>query len=313
MLYEYFLAPIGGLYLFVKTCNIFSNLFFKQKTNVNSKCRTFDNIEGIQTKIVSQDYGKSNNINSNEKSVFIVNLNNFDNNSSNSFFSDSKCQDDKNYKHISKIVDFILLNVKPDEEIILNIDSPGGSVIEYFYIYNQLYRLKKKGHIINAFIKKIAASGGYLLASIGKIHATHDAYIGSVGVYKAGFNFSQLLKMFNIYYKLYKSGNFKNLGDPYDTPTEESDIKQQEDTEKLHCRFKQVLINNRPNMNVDAISSADVWLGDEAKQLGFIDEIAIVNDHLMEEAKSKIIYEIYYDSSKKKSSGLLNIILSSMI
>lgn len=307
---KYLLAPIGGTYLFLKTCGILKRVIFGKK--INDLKRKFNFVSNINIDDISYDYGFCIADNKNkEKYLFVVNINELGDTKS-SFLSLDE-NNDNNLKHISKIVDFILLNIKPEEEIIFNIDSPGGSVIEYFYAYNHLKRLKDKGYKFNVFIKKIAASGGYLISSLAeKIYATNEAYIGSVGVYTGDFNFSDLLNFLKIKYKLYKSGENKNMGDPYDVPNEEADKKIQKDIENTHERFKKVVLENRKNVDMEKVKTADTWFADEAKQIGLVDEIGNVNDYLLERAKKNIIKEIYYKNNEKQSGGLFNLIAKLM-
>lgn len=297
---KYTLAPIGGVYIFLKCCNFFS-YFFPPKNNVKEEYhREFKPISGIQLKNITKDFGgEPKEDKNNSRYVFVININEYDKEEE-SILGLNKSKSDRNFYNISKIVDFILLNIKPEEEIILNIDSPGGSVIDYFDVYNHLERLKNKNYKMNVFVRKIAASGGYLISCIGKIHASKYSEIGSIGVFTSGFNFNELLKFLKINYKSYKSSDLKNIGDPFDVPKEETDKKIQEDIMKAHQRFKSVVFENRKNINIDKVSTADVWSGYEALELGLIDEINTVNDYLIDKAKDTIIYEINYKQQKTK-------------
>lgn len=305
---KYILSPVGGLYLINKACKIFSTFFFTKKERTYTREYIAD--KNIMLKNVSQDYGKKLLEDKDTKYIFVINIDEFSNDDdASSIFAMSSNKSNKNFQNISKIVDFILLNLQPHEQIILNVDSPGGSVIEYFYVYNQLKRLKDKGYTLNIFVKKMAASGGYLISCLGNITATNDSQIGSIGVYSSGFNYNELLKFLKIGYKLYKSGELKNLGDPYDVPSEDADKKLQNDVINIHNRFKKAVNENRKNINIDQVASAELWFADEAKELGLIDNIGTINDYLIEKAKEYVIYELSYKIEKEQSSmGWLDLI-----
>jgi len=304
---KYLITPIGSLYIFKTLCS-FAYKIIKPKEKIINQ-REFKKLNNVKTKNITEDYG--GNSEENKKYIFVINIDELHKEEGSSFLSIGNIKhDNSNFEHISNIIDFVILNVKPEEEIILNIDSPGGSVIEYFYVYNQLKRLKDKGYTLNIFIKKMAASGGYLLACLGNITATNDSQIGSIGVYSGSFNYHELIKFLKIGYKLYKSGDYKNLGDPFEVPTKEGDKKLQDDVTNIHKRFKKVIFENRKDLDMDKISNADVWFGDEAKDLGLVDNIGTINDYLIEKAKDYTIYEInYHQENKSASVNWLNLIL----
>lgn len=248
-------------------------------------------VKDIAIKDVSPTTDSSNN----NKIIFIIDIDN----------------DDKlDFKHLNKIVTTILMNIADGDEIIININSPGGSVIDFFAAYDQLYRLKNHGAKINVFIQKIAASGGYLLASLGdNIYSTKDCIVGSIGAFTSGFNFSKLLKLFSIDYKTYKSCEYKNMGDPYDEMTEQTSEKIQNDVMHTHDRFVKTITENRKNLD-KKLFNADIWYGDEAKDNGLVDDIKIVDDYIMDKAKEYTIYNVEFAQKKSEKLSIFDIILN---
>jgi len=218
------------------------------------------------------------------------------------------------FKNIDSIVTSILFNIKDGDEVIININSPGGSYIDFCDVYNHLERLKSKRIYVDfrmiVFIKKIAASGGYLLASIGdQIYGSADCVVGSIGVYKTGFNFSKLLKLFSIDYKTYKSCDYKNIGDPYDEVTEQGSEKMQKDVARIHDRFTKTIKKYRKNVD-DNLFDADTWYGDEAVKNGLIDGIKIVDDYIMEKAREYRVYNVGIANNKSEKFNIFDVILN---
>lgn len=92
-------------------------------------------------------------------------------------------------------------------EIIICLDSPGGSVTKYGLAANQISRLtqNESDNIqVTVCVDQIAASGGYMMAcqaSKGQLMAAPFAMVGSIGVYCQSLNIHDVLKsmVFNRY------------------------------------------------------------------------------------------------------------------
>lgn len=217
--------------------------------------------------------------------------------------------DDFELKNINKLVNATLLNVKKEDEIAIVINSPGGSVLDFYAAYDQLNRLKSTGAKVNVFIKKIAASGGYLLASLGDtIYGTENCIAGSIGVFRSGFNFNKLLENLSIAYRTYKSCEYKNVGDPFDPLTDSASEKQQKDVIDIHNRFTATIKKHRKNIN-DELFNGDTWYGDEAKENGLIDEIKTIDDYIMEKSKSHQVYNVSVSQKSNEKFDLMNLVL----
>ena len=77
----------------------------------------------------------------------------------------------------------ILTLANEADEVVVCIESPGGMVHSYGLAASQLERIKAKGIPLTVAVDKVAASGGYLMASVAdKIIAAPFALLGSIGV-----------------------------------------------------------------------------------------------------------------------------------
>ncbi|MEQ9568496.1 MAG: S49 family peptidase, partial [Pseudomonadales bacterium] len=80
------------------------------------------------------------------------------------------------------------------DEVVVNIESPGGVVHGYGFAASQLDRVRKAGVPLTVLVDKVAASGGYMMACVAdKICAAPFSIIGSVGVVAQIPNFHRLL------------------------------------------------------------------------------------------------------------------------
>jgi len=104
--------------------------------------------------------------------------------------------------------------------IILEINSPGGSPVQSQLVYKELIDLNKKYPKIPIYsvIKDIGASAAYLIAcGTNKIYADEMSIVGSIGVLISTFGFEDLMKKLGIERRLYISGKFKGIMDPFST------------------------------------------------------------------------------------------------
>lgn len=87
--------------------------------------------------------------------------------------------------------------VKPDLEVVILLESPGGSATDYGLASNQIWRLRKEPGIkVTICVDKVAASGGYMMAcmsSPGSLYAAPFAIVGSIGVIGQTINIHKTL------------------------------------------------------------------------------------------------------------------------
>lgn len=111
--------------------------------------------------------------------------------------------------------------------ILLRINSPGGTVGLSQEIYQAIRRLRQK-KIIVASMGDVAASGGYYIASAcDKIFANPGTLTGSIGVITKNFQYSDLLNKHGIKERVFKAGEFKDIGSGSRSMTKEEQIIMQ--------------------------------------------------------------------------------------
>ena len=106
------------------------------------------------------------------------------------------------------------------KEVVLKMESRGGSAYAYGLCAAELKRLVDNGINLTVCIDKVAASGGYLMSCVAtKIIAAPWAIVGSIGVIAQLPNFHKLLKRNDIDIELHTAGEFKrtltSLGKKY--------------------------------------------------------------------------------------------------
>jgi serine protease SohB len=183
---------------------------------------------------------------------------------------------------LSNIVTAINAIYREGDEVVVSIESPGGTVPGYGYAASQLQRLKNNGIHLTACVDKIAASGGYMLASVAdKIVAAPFSIIGSIGVVAQMPNFHELLKKMGVNYNEYTAGEFKRTVSTMGEITPEKEEKFREQLEDVHQLFKDHILSHRPDIDIEKVSTGEYWHGVRAKDLGLVDEIGTSDDYIL--------------------------------
>ena len=162
--------------------------------------------------------------------------------------------------------------------IILRINSPGGSPVQAGYINDEINRLQAKYPDIPVYavIRDLCASGGYYIASAAdKIYADKASIVGSIGVIMSGFGFVDAIEKLGVERRLLQAGENKDFMDPF-SPLKQKDV-QHIDTllADIHQQFIDVVKEGRGDRLVDddKLFSGLIWTGEQAIELGLVDEL----------------------------------------
>ncbi len=157
--------------------------------------------------------------------------------------------------------------------VILEINSPGGSAVASEEIARAVKRLNKTSV---AWIREVGASGAYWVASAADhVVASRASATGSIGVLASYLEFSGLLKRYNVTYNRLVAGKYKDMGSPYKELTPEEKAIIEKKLEAIHEYFVESVAANR-NLSVEKVrefANGMVYLGEEAKELGLVDEL----------------------------------------
>lgn len=158
--------------------------------------------------------------------------------------------------------------------MLIEINSPGGSPVASEEVMNAV---KKAAKPKAAVIRDIGTSGAYWVASAADhVVASPVSLTGSVGVTASYLEFSELLNQYGIQYERLVSAPYKDIGSPFRNLTGEEKAISQEALAKMHDYFLSSVKENR-NIGdaaaIEKISTAVVFLGSEAKELGLVDEL----------------------------------------
>ena len=203
------------------------------------------------------------------------------------------------------------------DEVILNLESPGGMVHTYGLAAAQLERIKNKNLKLTVCVDKVAASGGYLMACVAdKIIASPFAIVGSIGVLAQVPNLHKFLKKHDVDYKEYTAGEYKRTITMFGEITDKKQEKFLEQIQETHNLFKNFVSKNREKLDLEKVATGEYWYGQQAIELGLIDEIKTSDEYLLENIEKAEIYQVKIEEKKKlneKLSEMLGSIIKSKL
>lgn len=178
-----------------------------------------------------------------------------------------------------------LQQVKDDETVkgvILNVNSPGGGVIESKQIYEAIKEIQKDRKIpVYSSMGSMAASGGYYIsAPADKIFADEETMTGSIGVIMQGVNYSKLAEKYGVEFETIKTGPYKDIMSGSREMTKDERKILQDMVNESYNRFINVIADGRDMSKAEVKKLADgrIYSGSQAKKVGLVDELGYEKD-----------------------------------
>ncbi len=161
--------------------------------------------------------------------------------------------------------------------IVLDINSPGGTVASVQNIYGELLKAKENGKKIVALFRDVAASGGFYIAmAADKIVAEPGTITGSVGVIMQTSNVEGLFDKIGVKVTPITSGKYKDMGSAYRPMTDAEKAILQDMVNDTYTQFFAAVKAGRPDVtpeNLTEYTDGRVFTGQRAFNLGFIDKL----------------------------------------
>ncbi len=186
------------------------------------------------------------------------------------------------------------------DEVLIRLESPGGMVSAYGIAASELSRIRNASLNLTVSVDKVAASGGYLMSCVGsKIIAAPFAVVGSIGVVAGMPNFNKVLKKHDIDYDVLTAGKYKRTLTMFGENTAEGREKFIGQLEQIHDLFKKFVTQYRPSLDMDKVGTGEYWFGEDALNLGLVDEIKTSEDYMLQLNKT---HEIFHLEHQKKQT-----------
>ena len=164
---------------------------------------------------------------------------------------------------------------KKYKAVILDIDSPGGSASDSHNLYENIKALSKSKSVV-AYVRGVGASGGYYIAcGATRIIASRGSLVGSIGVIYMRPVVQQLMNKVGVEMSVFKAGANKDMHGFWRNPTEEESEKFRSLIEKSYGLFLEVVCENRPLSQDEAIhlSTGELFTAQQAKDYKLIDYV----------------------------------------
>ena len=166
---------------------------------------------------------------------------------------------------------------KDVKAIVLDINSPGGTVAAVQNIYSEILKAKKEGKKVVALFRDVAASGGFYIAmAADKIVAEPGTITGSVGVIMQTGNVEGLFEKIGVKMIPITSGKYKDIGSMYRPMTDAEKALLQDMVDDTYTQFFAAVKAGRPNVtqaNLAEYTDGRVFTGQRAYNLGFVDKL----------------------------------------
>ncbi|QJQ96384.1 MULTISPECIES: signal peptide peptidase SppA [Halomonadaceae] len=161
--------------------------------------------------------------------------------------------------------------------VVLHINSPGGSPVQSQRIYDEIMRLRDEGDKpIFAVIEDVGASGAYYIAAAAnEIFVAPSSLVGSIGVVFASFGLEEAIERLGIERRVFIAGENKAFLDPFAAIDPDQRLFWQDVLNTTHRQFIEAVRAGRGERlsEDDQLFSGLIWTGEQAIELGLVDEI----------------------------------------
>ncbi len=165
--------------------------------------------------------------------------------------------------------------------ILLEINSSGGSPVATRQLTEKILSAGEKKPVV-AWISDVGASAGYYIAaSSDLVVADPDSLTGSIGAISVIPDYSELFEKLGIEMRVFKSGEFKDMGSPFrDINEEEREMLNeiiQQATENFKEEIKEFRGERLDTEEFEKIADGRILTGKQAQEIGLVDELGTRN------------------------------------
>ncbi|MDJ0703774.1 MAG: signal peptide peptidase SppA [Leptolyngbyaceae cyanobacterium MO_188.B28] len=173
--------------------------------------------------------------------------------------------------------------------ILLQINSPGGTLAASQTVYDELMRIRQETDIkIVANLGDVAASGGYYIASAADhIVANPGTLTGSIGVIIQTQNISDLFDKIGVQTNTIQSGQYKDILSPFRGRTEDEQALLQEIVAQSYQQFLDAIVAGR-GIAMEALrplADGRIFTGEQALEVQLVDSLGNTYDAIQKAAE----------------------------
>lgn len=165
--------------------------------------------------------------------------------------------------------------------IVMRIDSGGGSPLASEVMWSAVRRVRKQGTPVVVSISDVAASGAYYVASAADaIVISPSALTGSIGVFAMRWTFEGLFDKLGIGVSTLTRGRFADFNLSTSRLSAAASDRMNRITQEIYRKFVARVAEGRnlSEEQVDAVAQGRVWSGEQALEVGLVDELGGMNE-----------------------------------
>ena len=166
--------------------------------------------------------------------------------------------------------------------VVVRINSPGGGVTASDVMWHDLQNFKRgTGLPVIACLMDLGTGGAYYLATAADQIVAHPTTVtGGIGVILNHYNMQDSMAQFNVVGAPIKAGKNIDLGTPIAPLGDEQRKMLQAMADEFHERFKNVVAQGRPEVNLDLKTNFDgrVFTAEQARERRLIDSVGYLDD-----------------------------------
>jgi protease-4 len=171
-------------------------------------------------------------------------------------------------------------NLENVKAVVVRVNSPGGGAVASDEIYHMFLDFEKP---IVIWMGDTAASGGLYISCGGDYIIAHpNTLTGSIGVISQFINAEELLDELGVEVMVITSGSYKDMGSYFRDMTEEEQVIWGEILDQIYDDFVQIIASARDlsEENVRELADGRVYTGQQALELGLVDQVGLPADAL---------------------------------
>jgi protease IV len=165
--------------------------------------------------------------------------------------------------------------------VVLRVESPGGSVVASEVIWREVWRLRESGKPVVVSMGDVAASGGYYIACPADVIVALPATLtGSIGVLGGKLVVDGLLERMGVNTGSVQRGARALMYSLRREFSEDERARFAATIDAIYNDFvgKVAAGRRRPVPEIEAVARGRVWTGQDALEVGLVDELGGIRD-----------------------------------
>ncbi len=163
------------------------------------------------------------------------------------------------------------------DAIVLRVNSPGGTPAGAQEIVGDIRYARDRKPVVVSMGDMATSAAYYISAFADRIYADPDTITGGIGTSWTFMDISGWMRSENLSVEVVKSGSMKDMGSDLRPLTDEEREYAQQIVDESSARFLRDVLSQR-QVNRSLIEDASLFRGEQAIEIGLVDEIGNLND-----------------------------------